>query len=37
MVELYGIQSLIRFGRARAPLVYSVLYPRRLSHKALPK
>jgi hypothetical protein len=28
MIILLGIQSLIRFGRARAPLVYSVLYPR---------
>jgi hypothetical protein len=29
MNVLYGIRSLIRFGKARAPLAHSVLYPRR--------
>ena len=31
MIELVGIRSLIRFGKARAPLVHSVLYPRQLN------
>ena len=29
MIKLIGIRSLIRFGRNRFPLVYSVLYPRQ--------
>ena len=29
MIKLAGIRSLIRFGRNRFPLVYSVLYPRQ--------
>ena len=36
-VLLLGIRSLIRFGKARAPLAHSVLYPRGYSHDALPK
>ena len=30
MLTLTGIRSLIRFGKARAPLAHSVLYPRWL-------
>ena len=36
-VLLFGIRSLVRFGKARAPLVLPVLYPRRYSLEALPK
>ena len=31
MIELAGIRSLVRFGKARAPLVLPVLYPRQLN------
>ena len=34
---LSGIRSLVRFGKARAPLAHPVLYPLRYSHEALPK
>ena len=36
-IVLLGIRSLIRFGKARAPLAHSVLYPLRYSSDALPK
>ena len=29
MLKLTGIRSLVRFGKARAPLAHPVLYPRR--------
>ncbi len=29
MNALFGIRSLVRFGKARAPLAHPVLYPRR--------
>lgn len=29
VLPLTGIRSLVRFGKARAPLAYPVLYPRR--------
>ena len=35
--ELLGIRSLVRFGKARAPLALPVLYPRGYSSHALPK
>jgi hypothetical protein len=28
VLELTGIRSLVRFGKARAPLAHPVLYPR---------
>jgi hypothetical protein len=28
MIALTGIRSLVRFGKARAPLAHPVLYPR---------
>ena len=31
VAKLVGIRSLIRFGKDRSPLVYSVLYPQQLS------
>ena len=34
---LLGIRSLVRFGKARAPLAHPVLYPRGYSTDALPK
>ena len=34
---LLGIRSLVRFGKARAPLALPVLYPRGYSQNALPK
>ena len=34
---LLGIRSLVRFGKARAPLAHPVLYPRWYSYDALPK
>ena len=34
---LLGIRSLVRFGKARAPLAHPVLYPRGYSYDALPK
>ena len=36
-IVLFGIRSLVRFGKARAPLALAVLYPRRYSSHALPK
>ena len=36
-IVLLGIRSLVRFGKARAPLAYPVLYPSRYAHDALPK
>ena len=32
-----GIRSLIRFGKPVGPLAFSVLYPRRSAHEAIPK
>jgi hypothetical protein len=29
VIVLFGIRSLVRFGKARAPLAHPVLYPRR--------
>ena len=29
MIVLSGIRSLVKFGKARAPLAYPVLYPLR--------
>jgi hypothetical protein len=34
---LLGIRSLVRFGKACAPLAHPVLYPRGYSYDALPK
>ena len=36
-ILLLGIRSLVRFGKARAPLALPVLYPRGYSSDALPK
>ena len=36
-IVLLGIRSLVKFGKARAPLAYPVLYPPRDSYDALPK
>ena len=36
-IVLIGIRSLVRFGKARAPLAHPVLYPRWYSSDALPK
>ena len=36
-ILLLGIRSLVRFGKARAPLAHPVLYPLRYSSDALPK
>ena len=36
-IVLIGIRSLVRFGKARAPLALPVLYPRGYSPDALPK
>jgi hypothetical protein len=33
----FGIRSLIELGRMVIPLTHSVLYPRKLQHKANPK
>jgi len=32
-----GIRSLIRVGKQVCPLAFSVLYPRRSAHEAIPK
>ncbi len=37
VVYTYGIRSLIGFGTCLQALIHSVLYPRRLPHKASPK
>ena len=36
-ILLSGIRSLVRFGKACAPLAHPVLYPLRYSYDALPK
>ena len=36
-IVLLSIRSLVRFGKARAPLAHPVLYPSRYSSDALPK
>ena len=36
-ILLYGIRSLVRFGKPRDPLAHPVLYPHRKTSEALPQ